>query len=98
MEASSVWSLFERAAAWPPGAAFGVLAAVAAGILLLLVVRRRAVAAPSLEDDSTLDDDEAATGFRSSRFAARVCPACSQPMLLETDGRWRCAGYPACRS
>jgi hypothetical protein len=95
MEAAAVWSLVDGAMSWPAGAVGLVAAAIAAALLLLAMRRRPTV--PSLENDSTLDDD-AATGFRSSRFAARVCCACSQPMLLESDGRWRCAGYPVCRN
>jgi hypothetical protein len=95
MEAAAVWSLFADAP-WRSGAAAGLLGAGVAATLLLLA-RRRAAPCPLLEDDSTMGDDDA-TGFRSSLFAARVCSACSQPMLLEDDGRWRCAGYPVCRS
>jgi len=97
MEAAAVWSLslFADAPWWRSGVAIGLLVAVLAAALLL-VARRRVGPSLLLEEDSTMADDD--TGFRSSRFAARVCSACSQPMLLEGDGRWRCAAYPVCRS
>ena len=97
MEVATVWSLVHGAPWWTTGLVVGLVAALTTAALLRLSVRRRAARGPSLEDDSTYDDDEAAGGFRSSRFAARVCAACSRPMLLETDGRWRCAADPACR-
>lgn len=95
MEVAAVWSLVHVVPWWTTFAVVALVAALAT--VALLGVRRRAARGPSLEDDSTYDDDEAATGFRSSRFAARVCSVCSQPMLLGDAGRWRCAGYPACR-
>lgn len=96
MEASAISSFLVGAPWWSAGAAAGLLAGVVGVALPLVSARRKTSSHAPLEADSTLEDD-VGTGFRSSRFAARVCTACSQPMLLEGDGRWRCAGYPACR-
>jgi hypothetical protein len=95
MEAASLWHSLAAAPWWWHTGAAG-LGVAAAGAMALVAVRRR-TAGDAPFDDSTLRDDDDGTGFRTSRFAARVCTACSQPMLLEGDGRWRCAGYPACR-
>lgn len=95
MEAAALWDSLIAAPWWWQTGAAG-LGAAAAGAMLIVASRRR-TAGDAAFDDSTLADEDDGSGFRSSRFAARVCTACSQPMLLEGDGRWRCAGHPVCR-